>query len=121
MKLSESLNEHPMIEYYNKSGELCGKSYHHALSNEQILQCCVQTILSQSSNGEGKYLKTLIVGTHSDLESSCFESRQVKNQKLVNMLTPALQDQLVFYRPFSDVIFPLNAKGMCNDPQTSRG
>ena len=33
MKLSEKLDEHPVIEYYNESGDLCGKSYHHALSN----------------------------------------------------------------------------------------
>ena len=60
--------------------------------------------------GEGKHSKTLVVGTHSDLESYCSESREAKNQKLVDMLTPALQDQLVFYHPFSDVIFPMNAK-----------
>ena len=39
MKLSERLDEHPLIEYFDKNGELCGKSYSHALSNEQMLQC----------------------------------------------------------------------------------
>ena len=41
MKLSERLDEHPLIEYYDRNGELCGKSYSHALSNDQMLQCCV--------------------------------------------------------------------------------
>ena len=36
MKLSERLDEHPP----------CGKSYSHALSNDQMLQCCVRTIHS---------------------------------------------------------------------------
>ena len=113
MKLSERLDEHPMIEYYDRNGELCGKSYSHALSNDQMLQCCVRTIHSRPSTGEGKHSKTLVVGTHRDLESTCSESRAEKNRKLVDMLMPILQDELVLYSPRlkdPEVIFPINAK-----------
>ena len=113
MKLSERLDEHPMIEYYDENGELCGKSYPHALSNEQMLQCCVRTIHSRPSKGEGKYSKTLVVGTHRDLESTCSETQVEKNRKLVDMLMPILQDELVLYCPRlqnPEVIFPINAK-----------
>ena len=72
MKLSERLDEHPMIEYYDRNRELCGKSYSHALINDQMLQCCVQTIHSRPSTGEGKHSKTLVVGTHRDLENYLF-------------------------------------------------
>ena len=109
MKLSERLDEHPLIEYYDVNGELCGKPYRHALSNEQMLQCCIQTIHSRPSR-EGKHSKTLVVGTHRDIENSCSELRAEKNQKLTGMLTPSLEDHLVFYNPFSEVIFPINAK-----------
>ena len=109
MKLSERLDEHPMIEYYDINGQICGKPYRHALSNDQMLQCCIQTIHSQQSTKEGKH-KTLVVGTHRDLESLCSESQAEKNRKLVDILTPSLQDHLVFYHPFTDVIFPINAK-----------
>ena len=109
MKLSERLDEHPMIEYYDVNGELCGKPYRHALSNEQMLQCCVRTIHSRPSR-EGKHSKTLVVGTHRDIENCCSELRAEKNRKLTGMLTPSLQDHLVFYHPFSEVIFPINAK-----------
>ena len=34
MKLSERLDEHPVIKYYDKNGQVCGKPFHHALSNE---------------------------------------------------------------------------------------
>ena len=105
MKLSERLDEHPMIEYYDVNGEILGKPYQHALSNEQILQYSVRTILSQPSSGG----KTLVVGTHRDRESSCSESRAEKNRKLIDMLTP-LKDHLVYYRLGSEVIFPINAK-----------
>ena len=109
MKLSERLDEHPMIEYYDINGQICGKPYRHALSNDQMLQCCIRTIHSQQSTKEGKH-KTLVVGTHRDLESLCSESQAEKNKKLVDILTPSLQDHLVFYHPFTDVIFPINAK-----------
>ena len=108
-KLSERLDEHPNIEYYDRSGQLCGKPYRHALSNDQMLQCCIQTILSQPSTAEGKHSKTLVVGTHRDLESSSSESREEKNKKLLDMLHQD-HDELVFYSPFSEVIFPIDAK-----------
>ena len=108
MKLSERLDEHPMIEYYDVNGEISGKPYRHALSNEQMLQCSVRTILSQPSS-RGKHSKTLVVGTHRDRESSCSESRAEKNRKLIDMLTP-LKDHLVYYCLGSEVIFPINAK-----------
>ena len=110
MKLSERLDEHPKIKYYNKNGQLCGKPYRHALSNDQMLQCCVRMIHSRPSTSEGKHSKTLIVGTHRDKESSCSESRTTKNRKLINMLAPSLQEQLVYYRLGTEVIFPINAK-----------
>ena len=113
MKLSERLDEHPLIEYYDRNGELCGKSYSHALSNDQMLQCCVRTIHSRPSTGEGKHSKALVVGTHRDLESTCSETRVEKNRKLVDMLMPILQDELVLYSPRlqdPEVIFPINAK-----------
>ena len=87
MKLSERLDEHPLIEYYDRNGELCGKSYSHALSNDQMLQCCIRTIHSQPSTREGKRSKTLVVGTHRDLENSCSKSRKENNRKLIDILT----------------------------------
>ena len=113
MKLSVRLDEHPLIEYYDSNGELCGKSYSHALSNDQMLQCCVQTIHSRPSTGKSKHSKILVVGTHRDLESNCSETRVEKNKKLVDMLMPILQDELVLYSPRlqdPEVIFPINAK-----------
>ena len=111
MKLSERLDEHPMIEYFDEKGELCGKPYRHALSNHQMLQCCIRTILSRPSTKEGKHSRLFVVGTHRDCESRSFhsESRIQKNKILLNMLKP-LKDRLVYYRLSSEVIFPINAK-----------
>ena len=113
IKLSERIDQHPMIEYFDKNGELCGKSYPHALSNEQLLQCCVRTIHSRPSTVDGKHSKTLVVGTHKDLESTCSETRIEKNRTLVKILMPILQDELVLYSPRvqdPEVIFPINSR-----------
>ena len=109
MKLSERLDEHPVIKYYDENGQVCGKPFRHALTNKQMIQCCIRTILSQPSK-EGKYSKTLIVGTHRDRESYFSESRTKKNRKLIGMLLPSLQEQLVYYHLGTEVIFPINAK-----------
>ena len=109
MKLSERLDEHPVIKYYDKNGQVCGKPFRHALTNEQMLQCSIRTILSRPSR-EGKHSKTLIIGTHRDKESSCSESRIEKNRKLTDVLVPLLKDQLVHYHLGTEVIFPINAK-----------
>ena len=106
MKLSESLDEHPVVEYFDGSGERCGKAYRHALSNHQMLQCCVRTILSRPSTKEGKHSRLFVVGTHRDQESG---SRIQKNKMLLKMVKP-LKDRLVYYRLGSEVIFPMNAK-----------
>ena len=98
MKLSEKLDEHPVIKYYDRNGQICGNPFCHALSNEKMLQCCAQTILSK----EGKHSKTLIVGTHRDQES--------ENRKLIDMLVLSLQDKLVHYCLRTEVVFPINAK-----------
>ena len=109
MKLSDRLDEHPVIKYFDGNGELCGNPYRHALSNHQMLQCCVRTILSRPATKEGKHSRLFVVGTHRDLESFHSESRLQKNKMLVGMLKP-LKDQLVYYRLGSEVIFPINAK-----------
>ena len=99
-----------MIEFYDDNGHLCGKPFRHAFSNDQIVRCCIQTIHSQPSTREGTHSKILVVGTHRDLESTCSESRAEKNRKLVDVLTPSLQDQLVYYQLESEVIFPINSR-----------
>ena len=56
-----------------------------------------------------------MVGTHRDLESQCTETRAEKNEKILQMFEPDFCDELVFYRPFTEVIFPLNAKEPTED------
>ena len=113
VKLSESLDHCPTMEYYDRKGERCGEPCPYFLRNDQILQHCIQTVKSQPSfQGKGGYLKILVVGTHQDHEDESPETRDQKNQKLQQMLMPSLRKELVFYRLSSpkEVIFPMNVK-----------
>ena len=108
LKLSERLDQQPMIEYYEE-GKRCGNALPCRLRNDQILQRCIQMIHSQPSS-EGYLSQMLFVATHRDLEAECSESRADKNRKLLEMFRPHFHDQLVYYHPFDELIFPINAK-----------
>ena len=108
LKLSERLDQQPMIEYYEE-GKRCGDPLPCRLRNDQILQRCIQMIHSHPSS-EGILSQMMFVATHRDLEAECTESRTDKNRKLLEMFRPHFHDQLVYYHPFDELIFPINAK-----------
>ena len=108
LKLSERLDQQPMIEYYEE-GKRCGDPQLCRLRNDQILQRCIQMIHSHPSS-EGNQSHMMFVATHRDLEAKCSETRADKNKRLLEMFRPHFHDQLVYYRPFKEMIFPINAK-----------
>ena len=108
LKLSERLDQQPMIEYYEE-GKRFGDPQLCCLRNDQILQRCIQMIHSHPSS-QGNLSHMMFVATHRDLEAECSETRADKNKRLLEMFTPHFLDQLIYYRPFNEVIFPINAK-----------
>ena len=109
-KLSERLDEYPLVEYYDESSRLVGEPYHAALTHQQILNICVRTMQSHNPQ-EDKPPKIIVLGTHVDKEHQCSETREVKNQKLMEVLVPAFPEQVVYYgEGMKELIFPLNAR-----------
>jgi hypothetical protein len=49
-----------------------------------------------------------MVGTHRDKASDCPESIEQKNEKLLEMFGPELEEHLVFYEGVKGLLFPLN-------------
>ena len=109
-KLSERLDHHPQIAFYEQ-GKPVSQPYPSLLSHEEILKCSVQALQSRV-HAEGESQSTtpilLVVGSHRDREWRCFETRADKNKRLISLLSPALQKHLVFYG--DALIFPVNAK-----------
>ena len=108
LRLCDKLSDHPTVEYYDERGT-CVFSTPSLLTNKMILQSCAQATNSVDHNGASKLL---IVGTHRDLEDQCDgETRNNKNEKLLELLTPSLEGHLMYFTPDrSELIFPLNAK-----------
>ena len=111
IKLDDSLNDHPLIEFYNDSGQLVG-CCRSPFTNQQILQRCMRVIQSQASQSEEGFCPTpIFVGTHQDLEHQCPEPREEKNQKIHEMLPPAVQDNAIYCgEKMKELIFAVNAK-----------
>ena len=111
VKLDDSLDDHPLIEFYDDCGKLVG-SYRSPFTNQQILMRCMRVIQSQASQSEEGLCPTpIFVGTHKDLEHQCPEPREEKNRKIHKMLPPAVQDNAIYCgEGLKEVIFAVNAK-----------
>ena len=109
-KLSERLDEYPLVEYFDENSQLVGEPYRAALTHQQILNVCVRTMQSHDSQDDSPP-KIVVLGTHVDKEHECSETREAKNQQLIELLKPAFREQVVYYgQGMDEVIFPLNAR-----------
>ena len=112
LKLSEKLCQHPVIEYYKEGKSVC--SYQSPHSHEQILKYCIRALQPEKRSVDSSSSSSpsiAVVGTHKDLESQCDgETRDEKNQKILDLLQPRFGDSLIFYHQLKELIFPVNAK-----------
>ena len=111
VKLDDSLDDHPLIEFYDDNGCLVG-SCRSSFTNQQILMRCMRVIQSQASQSqEGLCPTPIFVGTHMDLEHQCLEPREEKNQKIHKMLPAAVKDKAIYCNErLKELIFAVNAK-----------
>ena len=113
LRLCDKLSDHPTVKYYDEGGT-CIYSTPSLLTNKEILQHCAQA--TQTVDQEG-VSKLLIVGTHRDLEDQCHgETRDDKNEKLLELLIPSLEDHLMYFKADgSELIYPLNVRDPSED------
>ena len=106
VKLNESLDSHPEVEYFNEGVHL-GKSFRSPFSHLQISSNCIKVV--QSTREKHKRPVLVFIGTHADLEHECKEEkREDKNQKLLSIIPPQMRDNVIRYSGES-LIFPINA------------
>lgn len=113
LKLSEQLDFHPKV-YYFVNGKPIGAPYTSPMSNLQIAKRSFMALqsqmLAQQLSKEG-FPKLMVIGTHRDKRRQCAESVEEKNCKLMEILSPSLQDHLVYHSAQeNDLIFQLDAK-----------
>ena len=109
-RLSDKLDDRPPDEFY-KEGELVGKRACTHLTTSEQIQCLTRSLLSRS--GSSRPPNVIMVGTHRDLSHQCSETLEEKNEKVLKMFGPEMKKHLVYYKPFKELIFPVN----CLDPE----
>ena len=115
VKLNESLDSHPEVEYFNEGVRL-GKSFRSPFSHLQISSNCIKVV--QSTCDKGKCPMLVFIGTHADLEHECRgEKREDKNRKLLSIIPPQMRDNVIRYSGES-LIFPINALNPGDEDQT---
>ena len=103
LRLSDCLDDHPLVEYY-KDKKPVGESFKSHLSVLDNFKYLVQSIQSHSEN-----CKLVCIGTHKDHQSECKEKVSDKNRTLLNF---AVNDESTFFFNLrkKDVIFPVDCK-----------
>ena len=104
-KLNESLGFKPAIKYRGEGSKLHGVPYPSQLTNQEVLYQYFQAVQSHNS-------RVFVVGTHRDLEDQCEESREKKNQMLLEAFRPVLGQRIVLYQPGDpdQFMFPVDSK-----------
>ena len=107
-RLSQTLEEHSMVEYFEDNQSII-IPYRSSLTTEDTLKCLARSMQSHTIDGEKP--KLIFVGTFHDKIIESSETLAEKNRKLLKLLTPEFDDQLVFCTiDLKHLIFPLNAK-----------
>ena len=105
-KLNERLDFKPPIKY-REEGKEDSAQYTSQLTNEQILHQYFQAVQSHDS-------RVFVIGTHRDLEHDCkTESRETKNQRLLDAFRKVLGNRIVVFRPGKpdQLIYPVDSRG----------
>ena len=104
---SQPLDHYPEVELYEKNKRV--GSCRSPLTNRQIIQRCLQTVQAQLVRGQCPVI--VFVGTHGDLEQSWPEAREVKNAKLMELLTPEIAKRVIFFgQSLNEPLCVVNAK-----------
>ena len=119
-RLCDDLAKHPVVEFY-VDGKPVG-SFTSAQSIEQLLQHCVRCIHSHRSptGSESECPQIMVIGTHVDQEKKSSETRDEKNRKILQILSPLDQKQIVYHNlSEKKVLFAVNAMARGNIEEIS--
>ncbi len=111
LRLSDCLDDHPLVEYY-KDNKTVGEGFKSHLSVLDNFKYLLQSIQSHS-----KECKLVCIGTHKDHQSKCKETLSDKNKTLLNFADKdSIKKLTMFFNlGLKDVIFPVDCKNCDSD------
>ena len=111
-RLCDDLATHPVVEFYDDDKPM-GSSFTSAQSIKQLLQHCVRCIHSHRppTDSQSECPQIMVIGTHVDHEKKSRESQDEKNQRILQILSPLEQKQIIYHdHTAQKVVIPVNAK-----------
>ena len=109
VKLNERLDALCTNAFTDEEGKWFRERCPALFTNEQLVVQFVHTIMCKpAAGGVGMHTRFMVIGTHRDLIHECNETLAEKNERLAELLLPALEDNLIMNG--SDIIFAVNAK-----------
>ena len=109
IKLNECLDALCTNAFTDEEGKWFTERCPSLLTNEQMVVQFVHTMMCKPVAGsEGMHTRFMVIGTHRDLMHECEETLAQKNERLANLLLPALEENLIMNG--NDIIFAVNSK-----------
>ena len=110
VKLNERLDALCINAFTDEEGKWFRETCPSLLTNEQLVLQNVNTMMCKPVADSDKGVRTMfmVMGTHRDLMHECDETLAEKNERLANLLLPALDEVLIMNG--NDIIFDVNAK-----------
>ena len=107
-RLSEGLDEHPLVEYY-KNGNEVGASFTSPFTSSENFKLLVRSL--QFRTHDSSQLRLFCIGTFLDKKNDCSESLEDKERKILQLTDSSARDGLMYWDDhLTKIVFTFNAK-----------
>ena len=110
LNLAQSLDEYPPIAYY-EDGTAYKWPLPSVLTNRQVIHQYARTLQAKRPTHTGTSHPSIftVIGTHRDcVKGKLTETLAAVNKELKSIFLPAMEDELIVYRSYNEIIFPVN-------------
>ena len=110
LNLAQSLDEYPPI-HFHEDGTTFSRPLPSVLTNRQVIHQFAHTLQAKwpTQTGTSQPSMFTVIGTHRDcVKGKLTEALAAVNKELKSIFLPAMEDELIVYRSYNEIIFPVN-------------
>ena len=110
LNLAQSLDEYPPIDYH-EDGTAFSRPLPSVLTNRQVIHQFARTLQAKRPTHTGTSHPSIftVIGTHRDcVKGKLSETLAAVNKELKSIFLPVMEDELIVYRSYNEIIFPVN-------------
>ena len=110
LNLAQSLDKYPPIAFH-EDGRAYKRPLPFILTNRQVIHQFARTLQAKwpTQTGTSHPSMFTVIGTHRDcVKGKLTETLAAVNKELKSIFLPAMEDELIVYRSYNEIIFPVN-------------